>query len=120
MGVLMTPGAAAFTRMPLSAYSIARDRVTASSPPLVSAVRADGTPFTGWRSRYPRTRAAPIPCDAPVMTTTLRSLLIMRLLVKGGFRRCGDRAGHWFSDQFDSDVDVAARCLRVRAHLVCG
>src|SRR5262245_21763594 len=48
IGVLMTPGATALTRMPLSAYSIASDRVTASSPPLVSDASADGTPLTGW------------------------------------------------------------------------
>ena len=47
IGVLMTPGATALTRMPRSAYSIASDRVTASSPPLVSDASADGTPFTG-------------------------------------------------------------------------
>jgi hypothetical protein len=33
IGVLMMPGDTAFTRMPLPAYSIASDRVTASSPP---------------------------------------------------------------------------------------
>ena len=48
MGVLMMPGATALTRIPLSAYSIARERVTASSPPLVSDASADGTPLTGW------------------------------------------------------------------------
>src|SRR5262245_50876709 len=47
IGVLMTPGATAFTRMPLSAYSIANDLVTASSPPLVRDASADGAPFTG-------------------------------------------------------------------------
>src|SRR5438067_7081165 len=48
IGVLMTPGATALTRMPLSAYSIASDLVTASSPPLVRDASTDGTPFTGW------------------------------------------------------------------------
>ena len=47
IGVLMTPGATAFTRMPLSAYSIASDLVTASSPPLVRDAKRRGTPFTG-------------------------------------------------------------------------
>ena len=44
----MLPGATALTRIPLSAYSIASDLVTASSPPLVRDASADGTPFTGW------------------------------------------------------------------------
>jgi hypothetical protein len=48
IGVLKTPGATALTRMPLSAYSIASDLVTASRPPLVSDASADGTPLTGW------------------------------------------------------------------------
>ena len=41
-GVLMTPRATAFTRMPRDAYSIASERVTAASPPLVSDVSAEG------------------------------------------------------------------------------
>ena len=40
-GVLMTPGATAFTRTPRDAYSIASERVTAASPPLVSDASAD-------------------------------------------------------------------------------
>jgi hypothetical protein len=32
------------------------------------------------RSRYALTRAAPIPCDAPVMTATFLSVLIVNLL----------------------------------------
>ena len=39
--------ATALTRMPLSAYSIASDLVTASRPPLVRDASADGTPLTG-------------------------------------------------------------------------
>jgi hypothetical protein len=35
----MTPGATAFTRTPREAYSIASERVTAASPPLVRATR---------------------------------------------------------------------------------
>ena len=46
----MMPGETAFTRMPLSAYSIASPRVTASSPRLVNEANAAGTPAiaTGW------------------------------------------------------------------------
>ena len=57
----MISGATAFTRMPSSAYSITRDRMTASSPPLVSDASADGTPFTGSRTgeiRLPRLASA--------------------------------------------------------------
>src|SRR4051812_33667616 len=63
IGVLMTPGATAFTRIPLSAYSIASERVTASSPPLVSDASADGTPLTGWStSVVVRLTTCPPPC----------------------------------------------------------
>ena len=63
IGVLMMPGATALTRMPLSAYSIASDRVTASSPPLVRDASADGTPFTGWpTSVVVRFTTCPPPC----------------------------------------------------------
>ena len=39
----MMPSATALTRTPRPAYSVARERVTASSPPLVREVRADGS-----------------------------------------------------------------------------
>jgi len=41
----MMPGETALTRMPREAYSTARDRVAAASPPLVSAVSAEGAPW---------------------------------------------------------------------------
>src|SRR5467141_3953144 len=43
IGVLMTPGAIAFTLMPTFAYSIASDLVAALNPPLVSEASTDGT-----------------------------------------------------------------------------
>ena len=42
IGVWMTPGDTAFTRMPREAYSMASDLVAAARPPLVSAARTDG------------------------------------------------------------------------------
>ena len=44
IGVLMTPGATAFARIPRFAYSIASDLVAALRPPLVSEASTDGTP----------------------------------------------------------------------------
>ena len=44
IGVLMTPGETAFTRMPRLAYSIASDLVAAFRPPLVSDASTEGTP----------------------------------------------------------------------------
>src|SRR3954451_15884442 len=41
-GVLITPRETALTRIPRDAYSIASDRVTAASPPLVRAGSAAG------------------------------------------------------------------------------
>src|SRR5216684_1015807 len=43
IGVLMTPGATAFTLMPRFAYSIASDLVAALKPPFVSEASTDGT-----------------------------------------------------------------------------
>jgi len=43
----MTPGATAFTRTPREAYSIASERVTAASPPLERATRADRRSLLG-------------------------------------------------------------------------
>ena len=43
MDVLITPGETALTRMPVAAYSMARDLVAAATPPLVSDARAEGT-----------------------------------------------------------------------------
>ena len=40
--VLMTPRETALARTPREAYSMASDRVTASSPPLVSTASAEG------------------------------------------------------------------------------
>jgi hypothetical protein len=50
-GGLDDAGDTAFTRMPLPAYSIASDRVTASRPPLVRAASAEGTAVIGWSTR---------------------------------------------------------------------
>ena len=49
--VLITPGATALTRTPLAAYSVASERVTASSPPFVSAASADGDRLSAWLTR---------------------------------------------------------------------
>src|SRR3984885_10802340 len=43
IGVLMTPGATAFTLIPSLAYSIASDLVAALKPPFVSDASTDGT-----------------------------------------------------------------------------
>src|SRR5436190_9279612 len=51
IGVLMMPGATALTRTPRLANSMARERVTAFSAPLVSAASAAGTPAIGWSTR---------------------------------------------------------------------
>jgi hypothetical protein len=51
LGGFATPGATALTRMPRDAYSIASERVTAASPPLVRAVRAAGDPLLAWSAR---------------------------------------------------------------------
>src|SRR6476659_1238688 len=48
IGVLMMPGATAFTRMPLLAYSIASDLVAAANPPLVSEASTEGTLLLAW------------------------------------------------------------------------
>ena len=53
----MTPGDIAFTRISRPPYSTASDLVTATSPPLVSAVNADGT--------------ADCPCSASVVVTLM-------------------------------------------------
>ena len=50
-GVLMTPGATALTRTPRDAYSIASERVTAASPPLVSDASAEGSLLSAWSTR---------------------------------------------------------------------
>src|SRR5258708_8551200 len=41
IGVLITPGEIALTRMPAAAYSVASDLVTAASPPLVRDAMLD-------------------------------------------------------------------------------
>src|SRR4051812_21188082 len=43
--------ATAFTRMPAAAYSIARDRVTPSTPPFVKEVSAEGVELRAWSTR---------------------------------------------------------------------
>ena len=47
----MTPRDTALTRTPRDAYSIASDRVTAASPPLVRAASADGLVLSAWSTR---------------------------------------------------------------------
>ena len=47
----MIPGDTAFTLTPRLAKSIARQRVTAASPPLVRAAIAAGTTASGWSTR---------------------------------------------------------------------
>ena len=47
----MTPRATALTRTPRDAYSVASERVTAASPPLVSDVSADGDVLFAWSTR---------------------------------------------------------------------
>src|SRR6266487_4294456 len=51
IGVLMTPAATVFTRMPSFAYSMASARVTAFKPPLVIIGMAAGAPAIGWSTR---------------------------------------------------------------------
>src|SRR6185437_10676022 len=51
IGVRMMPSATVLTRMPVAAYSMASDRVTAFSPPLVSDASADGTAVLAWSTR---------------------------------------------------------------------
>jgi hypothetical protein len=50
-GVLMTPSETALTRTPREAYSIASERLTATSPPLVSAGSAEGLLLSGCSTR---------------------------------------------------------------------
>ena len=47
IGVSITPGETAFTRIPRPAYSIPSARVTALRPPLVRAASAEGSDATG-------------------------------------------------------------------------
>jgi hypothetical protein len=47
----MTPRATALTRTPRDAYSIASERVTAASPPLVRAASAEGLLLSAWSTR---------------------------------------------------------------------
>src|SRR5215831_4641072 len=51
IGVLMTPGETAFTRIPRLAYSMASDLVAAFRPPFVSAASTAGTPAMAWSTR---------------------------------------------------------------------
>ena len=51
IGDLMMPGATAFTRMPVFAYSIASDLVAPFKPPLVSEASTEGTPDLAWSTR---------------------------------------------------------------------
>src|SRR5712692_6335193 len=55
IGVLMTPNATVFTRMPSLAYSIASALVTASKPPLIMICSAAGTPTTACPTRVVET-----------------------------------------------------------------
>ena len=62
-GVLMTPGATALTRTPRDAYSIASERVTAASPPLVSDASAEGRLLSAWSTRLVVMLTTwPLPC----------------------------------------------------------
>ena len=47
----MTPSETALNRTPRDAYSIASDRVTATSPPLVRAGSAAGRWLSAWSTR---------------------------------------------------------------------
>jgi hypothetical protein len=47
----MMPGETAFARIPLFAYSIARDFVAEFRPPFVSDASTDGTPLIAWSVR---------------------------------------------------------------------
>src|SRR3954471_1315863 len=47
----MTPSATTLARTPCDAYSMASERVTAASPPLVRAARADGDLLSAWATR---------------------------------------------------------------------
>ena len=49
--VLITPRETAFTLTPRAAYSMASERVTASSPPLVNDARAAGSALLAWATR---------------------------------------------------------------------
>ena len=50
-GVLITPSETAFTRTPREAYSIASERLAATSPPLVRAGSAEGRLLSAWSTR---------------------------------------------------------------------
>ena len=61
-GVLMTPSETALTRTPREAYSIARDRLAATSPPFVRAGSADGLVLSAWSTRLVETfTTCPLP-----------------------------------------------------------
>src|SRR5258705_5536778 len=49
--VLMTPRETALTRTPRDAYSMASERATATSAPLVREASADGTVLLAWSTR---------------------------------------------------------------------
>src|SRR5471030_2491930 len=51
IGDFMMPGETAFARIPLFAYSIARDFVAEFRPPFVSDASTDGTPLIAWSVR---------------------------------------------------------------------
>ena len=50
-GVSITPSETAFARTPRDAYSIASERVTETSPPLVRATSPAGRPLSAWSTR---------------------------------------------------------------------
>lgn len=51
IGVLMTPGATALTRIPRVAYSMASDHDAAFKPPFVTAASTAGKVWVGWSTR---------------------------------------------------------------------
>ena len=73
MCVLMTPSDTALTRMPRDAYSIASERVTAASPPLVRAASAAGIVLTACSTRVVLMLTMwPLPCVSICGMTALR------------------------------------------------
>ena len=76
----MMPGETALTRMPRSAYSMASERVAAARPPWASALATTAQS----RLRYPATRPAPTPREAPVMMATLWVVMVNLLTGDSG------------------------------------
>ena len=118
------PGATALTRMPLSAYSIASDRVTASSPPLVRDASADGTPFTGWpTSVVVMFTTCPPPCvehlpDGPLRDVEEPGQVHRDHAGEVGLGVLGERLGDEHPGVVDQRVDPAELLDRAPDHPV--